>query len=131
MLDLPVGGRPSIGGVVVPTERAVEMSSAVPPVVTRYLNAADDSSALAACFVEDGVVVDEGATYVGRAEIVAWRERAASRWTYTTEITGLSATGVDRYLVEAHLEGDFPGGVADLAFDFTVRDGLIASLAIG
>jgi hypothetical protein len=107
------------------------MSSVVPPVVTRYLNAGADPVALAACFAEDGTVVDEGATHVGRAEIVAWREKAATQWTYTTEITGMSATGVDRYRVDAHLEGDFPGGVADLAFDFTVRGGLIASLAIG
>lgn len=107
------------------------MSTAVPVVVTRYLEATDDPAALAACFTPDGTVQDEGATYVGRSEIVAWREGAAGRWTYTTEITGMSATGADRYRVDAHLEGDFPGGAADLAFDFTVRDGLIASLAIG
>jgi hypothetical protein len=29
-----------------------------------------------------------------------------------------------------HLEGDFPGGVADLHFRFTLRDGLISRLVI-
>jgi hypothetical protein len=29
-----------------------------------------------------------------------------------------------------HLEGDFPGGVVDLHFRFTLRDALIARLVI-
>ncbi len=104
--------------------------SDVPAVVDRYLEAVD-ASALAACFTEDGTVVDEGETHVGREEIARWREKTANQWTYTTEITGRAVTGVGRYRVTTHLEGDFPGGVADLAFDFTVDDGLISSLAIG
>ncbi|MDX6231059.1 MAG: hypothetical protein QOI76_4449, partial [Frankiales bacterium] len=33
--------------------------------------------------------------------------------------------------VNARIEGDFPGGVVDLTFDFTLADGLIADLSIG
>jgi hypothetical protein len=32
----------------------------------------------------------------------------------------------DHYVAVHHLEGDFPGGVADLRFRFTLRDGHIA-----
>jgi len=32
--------------------------------------------------------------------------------------------------VGVHIEGDFPGGVADLTYRFALRDGLIADLSI-
>lgn len=34
------------------------------------------------------------------------------------------------YVAVQHLEGDFPGGTVDLRYRFTLRDGLIAGLAI-
>lgn len=34
------------------------------------------------------------------------------------------------YRVKVLVEGDFPGGVAKLTFDFTLEDGLIAHLSI-
>jgi uncharacterized protein (TIGR02246 family) len=104
-----------------------------PAVISRYLQAADaqDPAALAACFTDDGTVVDEGHTYTGRAEIISWREQTASQWIYTTTITGSEPVSPSQFRVTAHLEGNFPGGVADLAFDFTLKDDLIATLSIG
>ena len=67
----------------------------------------------------------------GRDEILAWRAALASRFTYTTTVTGSQAIDADSYRVEVTIEGDFPGGKADLAFLFTLRDDLIASLVIG
>jgi hypothetical protein len=103
-----------------------------PEIITRYLMAADtkDPAACAGCFTEDGTVLDEGVTYHGRGEIVRWREETLAKWTYTTTVTGSAPTGADEYRVTAHLEGDFPGGEADLTFGFTLRDGLIAALKI-
>jgi hypothetical protein len=105
----------------------------VPSVVTRYLAAADaqDPQAVADCFTVDGTVLDEGNTYTGRDEILGWRKRTISEWTYTTTISSGAPIGADAYRITARLEGDFPGGVAELRFDFTVRDGLIADLRIG
>jgi hypothetical protein len=34
------------------------------------------------------------------------------------------------YVAVHHLEGDFPGGVVDLRFRFTLREGRIAELVI-
>jgi hypothetical protein len=104
-----------------------------PEVISRYLQAADaqDPSALAACFTDDGTVVDESHTYTGRDEIIGWREKTASQWIYTTTVTGSEPVGASRFRVTAHLEGDFPGGVADLAFDFTLQGDLISALSIG
>jgi ketosteroid isomerase-like protein len=107
--------------------------SATPEVIARYLQAADerDAAALVACFAEDGSVLDEGHTYAGRDAIRAWREDTATKWTYTTTVTGTEALGGDRFDVSIHLKGDFPGGEADLTQAFTLSDGLISRLAIG
>jgi uncharacterized protein (TIGR02246 family) len=106
--------------------------TATPDVIRRYLRAADeqDFQALAACFTEDGSVVDEGKTYVGRDAIRRWREGTVAQWTYTTTVTGTEQVGGARYEVAIHLVGDFPGGEVDLTQTFTVRDALIAQLVI-
>jgi hypothetical protein len=40
------------------------------------------------------------------------------------------ALGDDRYVMFTRLAGNFPGGTAELADRFTLRDGLIAKLKI-
>jgi hypothetical protein len=45
-------------------------------------------------------------------------------------MTGASKLGEERYDVMHHLEGNFPGGTADLHFRFTLRNGRIARLII-
>lgn len=104
----------------------------IPEVIARYYDAAaaDDLEILIGCFASDAHVLDEGQHFAGAAEIRGWREGLASRFTYTTEITGVDQTGPQTYVVRTHLEGNFPGGVVDLEQRFTVVDGLIADLAI-
>ena len=82
------------------------------------------------CFTPQAHVVDENQHYQGLAEIRRWRESVASRYTYTTEITGTRQTTDAEYVVVTHLEGDFPGGVVDLEQKFTVTGGLISELLI-
>ena len=104
----------------------------IPEVITRYYEAAADGDldTLIGCFASDAHVLDEGQDFVGPQEIRGWREGLASRFTYTTEITGVDQTGPQSYLVQTHLEGNFPGGVVDLEQRFTLADGLIVDLAI-
>ena len=104
----------------------------IPDVITRYYDAsaAGDVDALIGCFTTDAVVRDEGHDYHGVAEIRSWRASLASRFTYTTEITGAEKTGAHEYVVSTHLVGDFPGGVVDLDQRFTLVDELIAGLSI-
>jgi ketosteroid isomerase-like protein len=108
------------------------MIDTAPSVVTRYLAAADTSDipALADCFTADGTVLDEGRTYRGRAEIIGWRKALAGTWTYTSATTGSDRISAKEYRVSVHIEGDFPGGVADLTYRFTLQDGLIDELSI-
>jgi len=108
------------------------MSDTAPLVVTRYLAAADagDLPSLADCFAPDGTVLDEGRTYRGRGEIIGWREALAGTWTYTSSVTASEPVSAQVYRVNVRVEGDFPGGVADLTYRFTLREGLIEDLSI-
>ena len=107
--------------------------AALPTVIAGYFAAvvARDLKALVDCFTEDAEVTDEGQTMHGRAEIRQWRETgAASIYEYTIDVLGADALGEDHFLVRTRLEGNFPGGTADLAHDFTLGDGLISRLVI-
>ncbi|MCU1448889.1 MAG: hypothetical protein JWP02_1059, partial [Acidimicrobiales bacterium] len=74
---------------------------------------ASDAEAIAACFIEDGEVKDEGATRQGHAAIKEWWEGPANAFQYTVEVQGVRIEGDNRYLVFTRLTGDFPGGTAD------------------
>jgi ketosteroid isomerase-like protein len=104
----------------------------LPETITSYLKAhqSRDLDAAMRSYEPDATVTDEGRTYSGHAEIRAWLSRSASQYTYTIEMTGASKPGDDRYDVTHHLEGNFPGGTADLHFRFTLRNGKIARLVI-
>ena len=108
------------------------MIAGAPSVVSRYfeLDAERDIDSIVGLFAEDATVVDEGETHNGRMEIHAWQAGPASRYTYATEVLGSEPIGADRYIVTGRLTGDFPGGTADLKWDFTVAGGRIARLVI-
>jgi len=104
---------------------------ALPDTIKTFMTALDarDSDRALATFTADAAVTDEGRDYTGRDEIGAWLAAAVSEYTYTTEFTGATTTdgGVD---VGQHLEGNFPGGVADLYYRFTLDGALISRLVI-
>ncbi|AEV71391.1 hypothetical protein MycrhN_0757 [Mycolicibacterium rhodesiae NBB3] len=104
----------------------------LPPTITTYLTAheAKDAATAITVFAPDAVVTDEGHTYRGHDSISDWLCNAASEFSFTTEFVGATtpeAGGVD---VVQHLEGDFPGGTADLHFRFTLDGALITRLVI-
>jgi ketosteroid isomerase-like protein len=106
--------------------------AAVPPVITAYLDArkARDADAALAHFTPDARVTDEGNTYTGLSSIASWMIHAATEYTYTVELAAAAQIDSDHFDLLHHLEGDFPGGVVDLHFRFTLRDGHIAQLVI-
>src|SRR4249920_2784457 len=108
------------------------MSSELPAVVARYFERDTDRDidSIVSLFAEDAIVVDEGEERHGTVEIRAWQTGAASKYTYTTEITGTEVLGPDRYLVTGRLTGNFPGGTADLKWDFTIEGQHIMRLTI-
>lgn len=103
----------------------------LPETVKTFMTAIDarEAGRVLATLTPDAVVTDEGHDYRGADEIGAWVTGAASDYTYTTEFTGATPTdaGVD---VGQHLEGDFPGGVADLHYRFTLDGAAISRVVI-
>jgi ketosteroid isomerase-like protein len=108
------------------------MSINLPDVISRYFerDADRDIDSIVSLFAENATVIDEGEERRGTAEIRAWQTGAASKYTYTTEITGAEAVGPDRYLVTGRLTGNFPGGTAHLKWDFTIEGQHITRLNI-
>ncbi|KWX66477.1 nuclear transport factor 2 family protein [Mycobacterium sp. NAZ190054] len=104
----------------------------LPGAVTAYLTAHRNGDAVAAltAFADDAAVTDEGHTHAGRRALADWLSSAGGEYTYTTEFRRAVRTGPGRYDVLQRLEGDFPGGVADLHFRFSVADALITRLVI-
>ncbi|MBO0876494.1 MAG: nuclear transport factor 2 family protein [Pseudonocardia sp.] len=106
--------------------------SHLPKAITSYLAAhqARDIDTALSHYTDDAAVTDEGNTYRGHDQIGKWLRRSASEYTYTIELTAATRIDKDHYVATHHLEGDFPGGVVDLRFQFTLRDGRIAQLII-
>ncbi|MFJ4821657.1 nuclear transport factor 2 family protein [Streptomyces bacillaris] len=104
----------------------------LPTTISRYLTAhtARDTAAALATLAPDATVTDEGRTHRGHAEIEQWLTGAAGAYTYTTEVLGAQRTDTDHWTVTQRLEGDFPGGVVDLRFRFSLGGGLIERLVI-
>lgn len=99
------------------------------PIAAFFRADSRDGTAVADCFIRDGVVVDEGRTHTGRAAIEAWKADASTRYTYTTRPVGLERDG-RRYVVTGRVVGDFPGSPVDLRYLFTLERGRIATLEI-
>jgi cell wall assembly regulator SMI1 len=106
--------------------------TALPAPIRAYLAAHEgrDDGAAVRTFAPDATVTDEGQTHTGMENIRAWRRGASTEYNYTTEVTGVRQDSDDVWVVAVRLEGNFPGGVADLEQRFTVRDGAIADLTI-
>lgn len=82
-------------------------------------------------FAVDAVVTDQGKAFRGVDDIGAFLNHASSEFTYTTEETGAEKIDDQHWIVGVRLEGDFPGGVADLRYRFTMVDEKITELHIG
>ena len=104
----------------------------VPDVIRHYfmVDAERDIESIVALFSDDATVVDEGDTRHGSTAIRGWQTGPASRYTYTTDVLGTDALTADRFVVTGRLTGNFPGGTAELKWDFTVAGDRISQLVI-
>ena len=104
----------------------------LPAVIDRYVVAhnAEDADTAVTCFTADATVVDDGRTHTGTEEIRTWLGASPTEWNYTSTPTAFRKTDDTHYVVVQHVVGNFPGGVVDLNFRFTMRDGLISHLTI-
>jgi hypothetical protein len=103
-----------------------------PDVVRRYFAAHDrrDTEAALAAFTPDARVRDDGRDYAGADQIRDWLARASTEFTYTRTLIDATEIDASRWLVVNRLEGNFPGGVVDLRYQFTLTGELISELVI-
>ena len=92
-------------------------------VALRYfeLDASRDVEAILSLFLEDAVVLDE------RRE---WRLGPASKYEYTTTLESSDSVDDTHYRVSGRIDGNFPGGTAELTWDFSTVGGRISRLEI-
>jgi hypothetical protein len=104
----------------------------LPEVVQRYQDAHDrhDDVVAVATFTPDATVVDDGQEYIGHDAILGWLAKTASEFTYTRSLLDVSALGSDSWVVTNRLEGNFPGSVVDLRYQFRISGDLISELVI-
>ncbi|MFG2832416.1 nuclear transport factor 2 family protein [Streptomyces sp. NPDC048434] len=105
---------------------------ALPDVITRYLDAhrTHDTATAISAFHPDATVNDAGETHQGTSAIETWLTRSATEFTYTIELISAQEVDAQHYIATHHLEGNFPGGVVDLHYRFTLNCGLIEGLLI-
>ncbi|WP_210650422.1 DUF4440 domain-containing protein [Nocardioides sp. SYSU D00065] len=104
----------------------------LPAPVRTFLDAhaARDTERAARTFAATAEVVDDGRTFRGTAEVLDFLRGAGAEYTYTTELIDAQRVDDAHWVAVNRLEGDFPGGVVELRYRFTLVDGLIAELVI-
>ncbi|WP_426754746.1 nuclear transport factor 2 family protein [Myxococcus sp. Y35] len=99
------------------------------PVAGYFAHETTSPAAVARCFTEDALVVDERHEHRGRAAIEAWNAAANGKYKLTTELLAAESDG-PRATVRAKVAGNFPGSPIELRFRFTLAGGLISRLEI-
>lgn len=103
----------------------------LPKPIAAYVAAANaqDAEAVAACFSEGAVVLDEERERQGIDDIHDWAEEVSAK--YHPTIRGLSVDETDEgMIVTFEVSGDFPGSPIELGYDFAVHEGKIDRLEI-
>ena len=109
-----------------------EPPASIPLLIESYQAAHDrhDIDAALASFAVDAVVHDEDETWAGTDRIRQWLAKTSTEYTYTRTLLGAEPTGTASWLVRNRLEGNFPGGVVDLHYRFTLDGDRISALTI-
>jgi ketosteroid isomerase-like protein len=109
-----------------------DMLDNAPDAVNRYfeLDTQGDTEGIVALFTDDATLIDEGVTRRGVEAIRAWQNGPASEYDYTTTITRGERVGDNGYRVIGRLEGNFPGGTADLTWQFAIDGDRVSRLVI-
>jgi hypothetical protein len=90
---------------------------------------AADVDALARCFVDTGVVRDEGGTFTGPVAIRQWNAAAREKYHHTVEpISVIERDGAT--VVTGRVSGNFPNSPLNLEHVFRLDGEKIASLEI-
>lgn len=106
------------------------MSIELPPTVAAFFHSHNtgQTNDFNELFTDDALVNDEEQDYRGAA-IEGWIDEAIAKYKPIAEPTDIAQVG-DRTIVTAQVRGNFPGSPAQLRYNFTVKNGKIATLVI-
>ena len=99
------------------------------PVAAYFAADTTDAEAVAQCFTDGAVVIDERQEHRGRTAIAQWKAEASAKFRYTVDPLGAHVSG-NQTTVTGRVTGDFPGSPVDLHYRFTLEGGKIARLEI-
>ena len=104
----------------------------LPATIRDFLSAhaVRDVDAALRCFAPEAVVEDQGETFRGTHAIQTFLREAGAQFTYTTELIGAQRVDDTHWVTTNRLEGDFPGGIAELNYRFTLDGDVITELVI-
>ena len=104
----------------------------LPPSILAYQAAHDrhDVDAALATFSPDAVVHDEDQDWVGTEQIRQWLAKTSSEYTFTRTLLAVEPGEASSWLVRNRLEGNFPGGVVELRYEFSLDGDHISRLSI-
>ena len=107
------------------------MSIKLPAPIDLYFSSenAHDPAAIDRCFVNDGIVRDEGKTIEGIAAIKAWRIETGKKYNHTVEPFAISERN-GKLIVRGKVSGNFPGSPVKLDHIFKIEGDRIVSLEI-
>ena len=103
----------------------------LPKVVADFVNSQNnfDSEASANCFSKNGIMLEEGKPYTGRAEIQALLEETNKKYQSVMKPLQYIEDG-NSSVLSAEVTGAFPGSPAVLKFHFTLKSSLIDYLKV-
>ena len=99
------------------------------PVAAYFAADTTGAEAVAQCFIDGAVVIDEQQEYRGRTAIARWKAEASAKFRYSVERLGVHVSG-DQTTVNGRVTGDFPGSPVELRYAFTLDSEKISRLAI-
>ena len=97
-----------------------------PPIAAYFAADTSDATAVARCFSESAVVIDERREHRGRPAITRWKAEATAKYHYTSEPLAVVVSGPE-VTVTARV---IPGSPVKLRYRFTLEGASIARLEI-
>jgi ketosteroid isomerase-like protein len=115
--------------VIFVTTKTVEPIDLPAPVAAYFAADTTGAEAVAQCFTDGAVVIDERQEHRGRTAIARWKAEASAKFRYTVDRLGAHVSG-NQTTVTGRVTGDFPGSPVDLQYRFTLEGDKIARLEI-
>jgi len=111
------------------TTKTAEPIDLPAPVAAYFAADTTGAEAVAQCFTDGAVVIDERQEYRGRTAIARWKAEVSAKFRYTVDRLGVHVSR-DQITVTGRVTGDFPGSPVDLQYRFTLEGDKIARLEI-